>query len=71
MNSPQTQEQRRMLRQEPSTEGAFLAKSQPSYKANKKGWKNEKKSDEDGNDEEKYSTCQHYKKTSYPHWRYW
>ena len=59
MNSLQTQEQRRMLRQETSTEGVFLAKSQPSYKAKKKGWKNEKKSDEHGNDEkEKYSACQ-------------
>jgi len=37
MNSLQTQEHRRMLRQEPpSTEGAFLAKSQPSYKTKKK-----------------------------------
>jgi len=64
MNSLQTQEQRRMLRQEPpSTEGAFLAKSQPSYKTKKKGWKNEKKSDEDDNDEkEKYSVCQYCKK---------
>ena len=33
MNSLQTQEQRRMLRQEPpNIEGALLAKSQPSYK---------------------------------------
>ena len=63
MNSLQTQEQRRMLRQESSTEGAFLAKSQTSYKAKKKGWKNEKKSYEDGNNEkEKYSACQHCKK---------
>jgi len=38
MNSLQTQEQRRMLRQEPpNIEGALLAKSQPSYKAKKKG----------------------------------
>jgi len=64
MNSLQTQEQRRMLRQEPpNIEGILLAKSQPSYKTKKKGWKNEKKSDEDDNDEkEKYSICQYYKK---------
>jgi len=38
MNSLQTQEQRRMLRQElSSTKGAFLEKSQPSFKAKKKG----------------------------------
>ena len=68
MNSLQTQEQRRMLRQE----GALLAKSQPSYKTKKKGWKNEKKSDEDDNDgKEKYSVCQYCKKTSHPHWRCW
>jgi len=72
MNSLQTQEQRRMLRQELSIKGAFLAKSQPSYKTKKKGWKNEKKSDEDENDEkEKYSVCQYCKKTSHPHWRCW
>jgi len=68
MNSLQTQEQRRMLRQEsPNIEGALLAKSQPSYKTKKKGWKNEKKSDE----KEKYSVCQHCKKNSHPHWRCW
>jgi len=51
INSMQTQEQRRMLRQEPpNIEGALIAKSQPSYKTKKKGWKNEKKSDEDDND---------------------
>jgi len=40
------------LREELNTaEGVFLARSQSSYKAKKKGWKNEKKSDEDDNDE--------------------
>jgi len=37
MNSLQTQEQRRMLTKEPGTAGAFLAKSQSSYKVKKKG----------------------------------
>jgi len=63
MNSLQTQKQRKMLREKPNTEGLFLAKSQSSYKAKQKGWKNKKKSDEDDNDEkEKYSACQHCKK---------
>jgi len=63
MNSLQTQEHRRMLREEPNIEEAFLAKSQSSYKTKKKGWKNEKKSDKDDNDEkEKNSACQHCKK---------
>jgi len=59
------------LREESNTaEGVFLARSQSSYKAKKKGWKNEKKSDEDDDDEkEKYSSCQHYKKTNHPHWK--
>ena len=45
MNSLQTQEQRKMLRQKPSTEGAFQAKEkeQSGINARKKGWnKNEK-----------------------------
>jgi len=53
-------------------EGVFLARSQSSYKAKKKDWKNEKKSDEDDDDKkEKYSSCQHYKKTNHPHWKCW
>jgi len=78
MNSMQIQEQGRMLRKEllreesNTAEGIFLTRSQSSYKAKKKGWKNEKKSDEDDNDEkEKYSSCQHYKKTNHPHWKCW
>jgi len=72
MNSMQIQEQRRLLREESNTEGVFLARSQSSYKAKKKGWKNEKKSDEDDDDKkEKYSACQHYKKTNHPHWKCW
>ena len=48
MNFLQTQEQRRLLRKEllreklNTVEGVFLARSQSSYKAKKKGWKNEK-----------------------------
>ena len=64
MNSLQIQEQRRLLRKEllreesNIAEGVFLARSQSSYKAKKKGWKNEKKNDEDEDDEkEKYSSC--------------
>jgi len=75
MNFLQTQEQRRLLRKEllrevsNTAEGFFLAKSQSSYKAKKKDWKNEKKSDEDDNDEkEMYSTCQHCKKTNWKCW---
>jgi len=77
MNSLQIQEQRRLLREELlreklNTKGVFLARSQSIYKAKKKGWKNEKKSDEDNDDEkEKYSACQHYKKTNHPHWKCW
>jgi len=78
MNFLQIQEQRRLLRKEllreesNTVEGVFLARSQSSYKAKKKGWKNEKKSDEDDDDEkEKYSSCQHYKKTNHPHWKCW
>jgi len=78
MNSLQIQEQRRLLRKEllreesNNAEGVFLARSQLSYKAKKKGWKNEKKSDEDDDDEkEKYSSCQHCKKTNHPHWKCW
>jgi len=78
MNSLQIQEQRRLLRKEllreelNTAKGVFLARSQSSYKAKKKGWKNEKKSDEDDDDEkEKYSSCQHCKKTNHPHWKCW
>jgi len=74
MNSLQIQEQRRLLRKEllrkellreesNTVEGVFLARSQLSYKTKKKGWKIEKKSDEDDNDEkEMYSACQHVKR---------
>jgi len=78
MNSLQIQEQRRLLRKEllreesNTAKGVFLARSQSSYKAKKKGWKNEKKSDEDDDDKkEKYSSCQHCKKTNHPHWKCW
>jgi len=78
MNSLQIQEQRRLLRKEllreesNTAEGVFLARSQSSYKAKKKGWKNDKKSDEDDDDKkEKYSSCQHCKKTNHPLWKCW
>ena len=76
MNSLQIQEQRRLLRKEllreesNTAEGVFLARSQLSYKTKKKGWKNEKRSDED-DDDEKYSSCQHCKKTNHLHWKCW
>jgi len=72
MNSLQIQEQRRLLRKEllreesNTIEGVFLVRSQLSYKTKKKGRKNEKKSDED-DDNDKYSSCQHCKKTNHPH----
>jgi len=77
MISLQIQEQRRLLRKEllreesNIAEGDFLARSQSSYKAKKKGWKNKKKSDENDDEKEKYASCQHCKKTNHPHWKYW
>ena len=72
MNALQTQEQRRLQRLESSTEGAFMAKEKKESrsKKKKKTWKN-KKNEAGGGKKESYPPCQHYKKSSHPHWRCW
>ena len=69
MNALQTQEQRRALREESVTEGAFQMQTLQSNKDknqfSKKKSKSREKSSKEGPQHKKYPTCSHYKKTTH------
>ena len=71
VNALQAQEQRRMMRQDESVEGAFQAKAQNSKggKDKRNNWKKNNKKIE--NNRETYPPCPYYKKTNHPQRKCW
>ena len=71
VNALQALEQRRIMRQEGSIEGAFQAKSPNNGKDRKKKKKNNKSSNKKKNQKRANPPYPHYKKTNYPPQRCW